>query len=1492
MAGQGLIPKKQGSGWLSKAIQEANKIIQDTEKYAYASDKAFYPPNKTAQQLEAQYKAEQGLKTGTHPKIKKLDKDRAMRIADAYEEMKHDPFDPQVRKSYEALANETIQQYKKLLDEGVDFEYWRGKGEPYKSSTDMAQDLEENNRLKVLATEGNFGQGPIDPREAEINPMLQKSGFKDNEGNDLLINDLFRGVHDYFGHTSSGTGFGAIGEENAWDVHQRMFSPDARRALTTETRGQNSWVNYGPQMRDAQGNLLKPGDPGYLSPQERAFADQKIGLLPDEFVDSDYYTFLENPNVRAGAKGLGYGLAVAAGAGYADEAEGNPFFNIGRGLYKAGDGSVIDSSKHLGSISEMKDRVVGGGPSDSLVSKIDKIILEQADPGSLKRKPGQIQYDYEASQSVPAVRKRDKIRLEKGPVVEGYELDPHPVMGLEQIISEGRPFFPFIGDASRAGGTLKEMYGIPLDVPYEGGIGHDVRAALEGNPGSGWASMQDAAGTFMNRAREVERRTGLPPIAQNALMGESALDFAHHIFDPMYFLAKEMPITKKNKEKFDRKFREVFPKWKGLDDPDSYNQLWQPGMGSKRSAFSRLMGSPEFRDLGFPILQDVRRAAARTDLQGGWSRGQTGLYQFTPDTSLDVTQKDIHKTYSHDIPGVEGSGSRLPDAYPLHVNYPEAAVKNLNAVDKEGNPLNYGSYTGKILGETDTIQFPNETWQESVGHFDDWVNKEISAGNLMDRNSAIKKWVNDFSYVNFPTKAQLDDKNRAKKLENIKSGSQKGMEAIKSKQGGNISPDMAARLGILSIAGLAGLSLSNDADSAVINNILKAINKAANQFQDVNETGKGLIESTKDIGFPKAKDEAEALIYDQLRTQEQRFGEKVFDPGETKQRGSGAAEINRYELPSAYKGELEKIGVSTPDIVELDPQTGTKEFLESINKAKSENKYGASVYVYPEEDYKGMRLFLTDDGTAGYAIKPDGDIVSAFSTGKNPGVAPHLLLNAIEQGGNKLDAFDTVLPDLYSRMGFRETGRETWNEDFAPEDWDKEVFSKFKGGEPDISYMEYSSDPSKPIPRTAQGPVDLDMSQNARLQRAKDMGFDTDNVYYHGTFEDFNEFNEYAADLKSTTPDYSRFGFHFSPIKDAAENRLNDIPEIAKREGRNVPANSSQVMETYLKYKNPLRLSENRSGRWGAVDIYQAIMNEAEIKGVKGVSDADIDAHYDDAFEINGEVFVDLYDVQEQREAIRKWLSSMGYDSIVYENDFEGGGDSVIIFDPSNIRSVNAAFDPDKKDSSNLLASTGAGLVAGSAALGSSPEVDAGMTHQPYSEDQNLVEKRFQNMPTESSFDVGEFGRMASDAFAMTLAPEVARGLAAMYYGGKDLLGLGDFQEEFYPISDAIDYAYEPKSIPGKALEESIVGAVTPGLVRAIPHYNRRYNEYQDFVAPIKEYRPATANMSGMVISDMILDALGAGYSGAGAVGDAFFDLYQEGKDQYGVNRKSGILGY
>ena len=171
----------------------------------------------------------------------------------------------------------------------------------------------------------------------------------------------------------------------------------------------------------------------------------------------------------------------------------------------------------------------------------------------------------------------------------------------------------------------------------------------------------------------------------------------------------------------------------------------------------------------------------------------------------------------------------------------------------------------------------------------------------------------------------------------------------------------------------------------------------------------------------------------------------------------GLGKVARYNLSQADQDRLKSIGVSVPDFYEI-PQTaeGGQRFHDFISESKKVNAYGAAVYVYEPEEYQGMRMFLTKDGDAGFAVKGD-DIVSVFNRKDSPHkrvTIPALML-AVQEGGRKLDAFDTALPQLYSKLGFRISARTAWNDEFAPPEWDKELFKQYNNGEPDVVFMHY-----------------------------------------------------------------------------------------------------------------------------------------------------------------------------------------------------------------------------------------------------------------------------------------------------------------------------------------------------------------------------------------------------------------------------------------------------
>jgi len=146
--------------------------------------------------------------------------------------------------AFSAMREETKRQFDYLTDpKGLGINVEVTKHDPYSGPRQLMGDVFHDRRLQVLGT-----------KETGSHPF-----FTDDE------NDMFRAVHDAFGHAATGRGFDRHGEEAAYQSHATMFSPLARRALATETRGQNS-------------ALIRSGE----------FQPQKIALLPAQLSDPNF----------------------------------------------------------------------------------------------------------------------------------------------------------------------------------------------------------------------------------------------------------------------------------------------------------------------------------------------------------------------------------------------------------------------------------------------------------------------------------------------------------------------------------------------------------------------------------------------------------------------------------------------------------------------------------------------------------------------------------------------------------------------------------------------------------------------------------------------------------------------------------------------------------------------------------------------------------------------------------------------------------------------------------------------------------------------------------------------------------------------------------------------------------------------------------------------------------------------------------------------------
>jgi hypothetical protein len=144
----------------------------------------------------------------------------------------------------------------------------------------------------------------------------------------------------------------------------------------------------------------------------------------------------------------------------------------------------------------------------------------------------------------------------------------------------------------------------------------------------------------------------------------------------------------------------------------------------------------------------------------------------------------------------------------------------------------------------------------------------------------------------------------------------------------------------------------------------------------------------------------------------------------------------------------------------------------------------------------------------------------------------------------------------------------------------------------------------------------------SRMQRARDMGFDVDNPVYHGTSAEFSKFKDTGINW-------------FTTSKEDAEDYVPD-----------------RIFEGFLK--------TTKLADFDAPEVKNLLLEKGH--------------------DVN-----DLFQITEDGEAVKKILKNEGYDGIVVERE-DLGATHYAVFDPKDIRSRFAKFDPAKADSADLLA--------------------------------------------------------------------------------------------------------------------------------------------------------------------------------------------------------------
>jgi len=174
--------------------------------------------------------------------------------------------------------------------------------------------------------------------------------------------------------------------------------------------------------------------------------------------------------------------------------------------------------------------------------------------------------------------------------------------------------------------------------------------------------------------------------------------------------------------------------------------------------------------------------------------------------------------------------------------------------------------------------------------------------------------------------------------------------------------------------------------------------------------------------------------------------------------GYGADGLLSFSPDPAALDTYQAANLSLPEIEEVDSATNAESYSQDMREAMEAHPKGAQVTIKSPEELAEARLFRTASGS-GFAVMPDGDVVAVFASPNEPkGGAYAMLQAAVQAGGKKLDAFDTYLPDIYETVGFRPVARVPWNDEFAPETWNKETFAAYNNGEPDIVFFVHDPD--------------------------------------------------------------------------------------------------------------------------------------------------------------------------------------------------------------------------------------------------------------------------------------------------------------------------------------------------------------------------------------------------------------------------------------------------
>lgn len=360
-------------------------------------------------------------------------------------------------------------------------------------------------------------------------------------------------------------------------------------------------------------------------------------------------------------------------------------------------------------------------------------------------------------------------------------------------------------------------------------------------------------------------------------------------------------------------------------------------------------------------------------------------------------------------------------------------------------------------------------------------------------------------------------------------------------------------------------------------------------------------------------------------------------------------------------------------------------------------------------------------------------------------------------------------------------------------------------------------------------------ADNTAMDRAKAMGFDADSMFKHDPSYRWNNKEEQIKEIRTGTDTSFDGIFTFGKTDfDIDDGNLNNF--IVKKH-----ANHRDFREHLDEYDKFEDIAKNY------IDIDDLDSDKKEILKKLITEESNLEDYID--FErgssdvpewlSNAIGYSDYGLASWELQRIRGRIASdLGFDAVDMHDET---GTSTLLLGNRDVRNINAAFDPLKRNSSNIFASAGAGTaVAGGTMY--TPEDNQANANPVNSAVSKFSQKRkMRKVAKNSGVSLSDVKNAVSDISSLAGAGDVLRGASAIGLGMQGKLN------QYPDIEKQIAEAEQMKTGIGKKAEGMFVNAAAPVFSEFLPFYDARMKEIEGFAQSPDDYKnPELAAIKAM----------------------------------------------